>query len=294
MKRLTTFALLALAVVATAHAASSPWKREGRVIADVEKHNLDIVSLGGTKLRAYFMTRNGIGSLSSANSGRSWQVEPGVRVRGSHPATVSLPDGKIRLYYTTGPELRSALSDDGLAFAEEPGVRLRAGGAQDRAGIAHPQVVKLPGGGLRLYYDGEGPRRANGPSFGHAILSAQSKDGLTWRKEPGVRLKPGSEFGMVWSPFVDRAGGVWRLRFSAEASSQERSGMYAATSRDGLFFRVQPGPELGIDPGARGKPPTVGGPRGVPQDVFAVRVAGGTRLFFWQAGEGTFSAFRPR
>lgn len=303
MKRLTAFLLVVLAAAATAHAATSPWKREGRVVADVGKHNLDIVSLGGTKLRAYFMQGGSIGSLRSANGGRSWTVEPGVRVRGSHPAAVALAGGAVRLYFTTGREVRSAISEDGLAFEEEPGIRLAAGGKNDPASIAHPHVVALPGGGYRMYYDGERAPRPNGPSFGHAILSAVSKNGLAWRKEPGIRVRPhmpGLEFaGMTWSPFAERAGGVWKLYFSVESASPTPArafaehGLYVATSRDGLSFRLRPGAELGTDPRAKGKQPTRSGQPGVPQDAFAVRVPGGKRLFFWQAGEGVFSAFRP-
>ena len=61
-----------------------------------------------------------------------WTKEPGVRLEGAglvDPEAVLAPDGRVRLMYTSGTDLRvhSAISSDGKAFTPEQGTRANGG-----------------------------------------------------------------------------------------------------------------------------------------------------------------------
>lgn len=280
------------------------WTREGITVSDVWAHNIDLLRFGGGKLRAYYMKGGQILSMTSTDD-RTFATDAGVRMDAAgHPTVVRLPDGRVRLYYVStdaadGGVVRSAISDDGLAFSKEKGTRLRPGanGQPDDSGIIHMDVLALPGGGFRMYYDAVG-------SIGEApdwrgIRSAHSADGLGFRKDPGFRVKAGNDpipfADMVWSPFAERKKGTTKLFFSLETDRRpaKRAGVYVATSQDGLAFSVKADhPVLDLDP-AVGTDPGYGegGMLGLPQDPAIVDVDGGRRLFYWQAEEGTFSAF---
>lgn len=276
------------------------WTREGIVFSDVSVHNLDVVSLGSGQFRAYFMNAGQIKSAFSADEGDTFAVEDGFRVDGQHPALVDLGGGNLRMYYVSNDPadegaILSATSTDGLTWTPEDGVRLRHGRprALDSDGLIHLNVVSLPGGGYRMYYDAVGPGDVNW----RGIVSATSADGLTWTKDDGVRIKAGRdpiEFaGMVWSPFAETYAGGYKLYFCVETDpdiAKRRAGIYVATSSDGLKFTVR-GRVLGMDPDVTRYRQVEGGMRGMPQDPFVIPVTGGKRLFYWQARDGTFSAF---
>lgn len=88
---------------------------------------------------------------------------------------VRLADGRTRLYVPTGDmgaaDITSFISQDGLRFTQEPGVRLQ------RAGF--PSVLRLKDGTWRMYYTSQ-------DAIGE-VRSAVSKDGLSWSTEAGVR-----------------------------------------------------------------------------------------------------------
>src|SRR5580704_12443383 len=128
-----------------------------------------------------------------------WQKEPGVRLQGSRaldssklqaPGVVALPSGGFRLFYTAvGPAkpfpncqgyILSAISDDGLAFRPEPGIRIAP-----RPEIPHmslrviaPAVARSADGRWRMYFEARGP--ATLPTV---IRSAISSDMLDWEVE---------------------------------------------------------------------------------------------------------------
>jgi len=302
--------LLAAAIVPAASGAvgAAPpelgtWTREPVVLSDVAVNNPDIVALGGGQFRMYFMRSGQIESAFSADEGDNFGVEVGIRVDGQHPALVVLPDGRLRMYFVSNDvaddgAIRSALSDDGLTFVQEPGIRLRPGdkGTIDSRGVIHLCVVKLKGGGYRMYYDAVGPSQGGSPNW-RGIVSATSEDGLRFRKDDGVRIKAGRDpigfANMVWSPFVERYPRGYKLYFSVETDldvAKARAGIYLATSDDGLGFRVRDR-ILGIDPAVTAPTYVDGGMQGLPQDAFVIDVTGGRRIFYWQAQEGTFSAF---
>ena len=148
---------------------------------------------------------------------------------GAHPTVVSLPGGKLRMYYATAADLpyfpsqmRSAVSKDGFTWFLENGIRLRD------VGFGVMEVVALPDGSWRLYYN---DRRPDGTS---RILSARSTKGLTFHPERGIRLL---------SPYADpavvpRAGGGWLMAVSTiEHGKQQRISL--AESKDGLDWTIE-------------------------------------------------------
>lgn len=101
---------------------------------------------------------------------------------------VELPDGRLRMYYSPEPEvpdfeaqIYSAVSSDGITWTQEEGLRMK--------GATFPSVIRLPDGTWRMYFQGA----VLGSPPAAAILSAVSKDGLTWTQEAGVRIKRGEE-----------------------------------------------------------------------------------------------------
>lgn len=134
--------------------------------------------------------------------GMNWSVEEGVRLRhesepqggagGMDDPFVVEIDGGLRMYYVAfdgvNTRILSALSSDGLRWRLESGVRVDIGpaGSADQLGASHFYIIGLPDGRLQMYYSG-----GSKEPFGDSILSAVSVDGLTWAKEPGVRLDLG-------------------------------------------------------------------------------------------------------
>ena len=126
-------------------------------------------------------------------------------------------------------------------WVKEPGIRLDFGGdPAGTTGFHTPYVFRLPDGTLRMYYDafGSSPRQ---------MKSAVSVDGITWAKEPGIRLIASqvgtNSFG---HPHVLEASpGLFRMYFEAFGNR-----VMSATSADGLTWTVEPGIRLtnALDP----------------------------------------------
>jgi hypothetical protein len=84
----------------------------------------------------------------------TWTMDPGVRVgpgatlsgSAAHPAAITNSNGSVTVYFFRNADLRlyAATSADGVAFTSEVAVFSDA---------ADPDVVALPGGGLRMYYN---------------------------------------------------------------------------------------------------------------------------------------------
>jgi hypothetical protein len=165
---------------------------------------------------------------------------------GAHPAVISLPGGKLRMYYATPSDLpyfpsqvRSAVSKDGYLWFLENGIRLRD------VGFGVMEVVALPDGSWRLYYN---DRRPNGES---RIVSARSTRGLTFHPEAGVRLP---------QPYADPAvvplrGKGW-LMAVATIEKGKRQRVFLAESHDGLSWKLDPKP-LVAEAGASDFDPTL-------------------------------------
>ncbi len=188
----------------------------------------------------------------------AWRKEPGVRVTGSRgldrckvqaPGVVALPGGGYRLFYTAvGPAkpfadcqgyVLSAVSQDGLAFEPEPGIRVAPDPGRPELSLrALAPSVKPIAGGWRMYFEGRGP--ADRPTV---IASAVSDDLLRWRVEPGVRVAGPERCGAPrFLPLGGPAGGAGRLYHFRAGGPPPWNEVRSAVTDDGLSFT----PEAGV------------------------------------------------
>ncbi len=185
-----------------------------------------------------------------------WTLEQGVRLSAAQggagnfrvvsPEVVPLSDGSgcWRMYYECSPgpqamasSLRSALSEDGLRWTIEPGVRMGGDGSYNS-----PRLIFLADGRCRLYC---GDR-------GRGIVSALSEDGgFTFALEPGLRIPQESPYEAltVFAPEVlPLAAGGYRMYY-AGYSAANRAYVLGAGSEDGLNWQKEAEPV--IAPGGR-------------------------------------------
>jgi len=202
------------------------------------------------------------------DAGTAWRKDPWIAIdldtpldsrKILTPNVIRLPSGGYRMYYTglsfgaasaykdSEGYILSAVSDDGAAWRKEPGIRLNAHPRQATRRVLCPDVVPLPNGGFRMYFEARVPDQ---PS---RILSAVSKDGLRWEPEPGVRFGDGKwSYGSprciyIRPPSGAPASTVWCRLYFHHYSWPMRSGLDAqnhivsAVSPDGLDFAPEPG-----------------------------------------------------
>ena len=201
--------------------------------------------------------------MTTHKTARRWRREPGARLAGSRPldsgklqapCAVHVPAGGFRLYYTAvGPArpfsacqgyILSAISDDGLIFRTEPGIRLAPQPELPHCSlrVLAPSVTQYGADTWRLYFESRG--RADRPTV---ICSAVSADMLHWELEDGIRWQ--SPGGMGGPRFLRLPRGRGRLychsteygpggRVSGEPLAQ---GVVSAITNDGLYFDSEPG-----------------------------------------------------
>jgi hypothetical protein len=182
-----------------------------------------------------------------------WQKEPGTRVAPSRdlddgkvqaPCIVRRPDGGVRLFYTgigSGKPfpncqgyILSAVSDDGVTFEKEPGIRL-----MPQPDVLHmslrvlaPSIVKVANG-WRMYFESRGPA-----AVPCVICSAFSSDQLNWEHEDGVRLQAWEDLGGPRYMALPDGGG--RLYCCGSLTDADDGGVVSATTIDGLDFEIEP------------------------------------------------------
>jgi hypothetical protein len=157
----------------------------------------------------------------SADEGRTWTQPAVVRLNGLpegmrfpfDPTLVPQPDGRVRLYFTSlkgrrleedRPAIYSAISDDGLNFVFEPGLRF---GIKNRPVI--DCAVTLHVGVFHLFAPDNGagndpgaPRLEPGERSRDRVgYHATSLDGLEFTRQPDVRLKDSVD---GWAPRFPR------------------------------------------------------------------------------------------
>ena len=144
----------------------------------------------------------------SSDEGRSWTpaqpivvdgMEPGL-ARPFDPTLVPLPDGRVRLYFTSSrsadfrrgePAIHSAISSDGVRYAFEPGARFAVPGriVIDCAVALHEGLFHLvvpDNGDTQAFHAAE---RGGGPPPGEGrAYYATSRDGLSFSREADLVL----------------------------------------------------------------------------------------------------------
>ena len=195
-----------------------------------------------------------------------WRRDPGPRLQGSRPLDASklqapcivpLPQGGYRLFYNgVGPAkpfptcqgyILSAVSQDGLVFETEPGIRVapQPGLPYMTLRVIAASVAALADGRWRMYFESRGP--ADRPTV---ICSAISSDMLHWEHELGVRLQG---FGGVGgSRYLSLPDGRGRLYcFCSEfgpggpgSGPRLSHSVVSAITSDGLNFEFEPGYRL--------------------------------------------------
>ena len=156
------------------------------------------------RFRMYYECCNGPqsqqNSIRSAVSqdGLVWSPERKVRfsspgVNLNAPRVIHLHDGRFRLYcQESGKGIVSAVSEDGLTFHRETGIRIAPDTPHDRLVVFAPEIVQIAGAGYRMYFAGYSSRKRA------QILTAISEDGLAWKKEKEPVVAPdGTGFDAV-------------------------------------------------------------------------------------------------
>jgi hypothetical protein len=193
----------------------------------------------------------------SSDEGRTWSDAQVIQLAGLpdgmrfpfDPTLVPLPDGRVRLYFTSirplrfnedQPAIYSAVSTNGVEYTFEPGMRF---GVESRPVIDCAVVLRegefqlfAPDNGLGVRQPGERAREG-------VAYHATSRDGLSFTRQADVRL----DAGLRWLGNAQSDGSV--LRFFGTGGSR---GVWTATSTNGLLWKVEEEfPSVpGADPGA--------------------------------------------
>ena len=292
----------------------NPWVIEGNVVTQNNYNNAVVIKLDDGTYRMYLHDSDKM--LSAASSDGKKFGEFTELFQGEMPTIIKLDDGRWRMYYFVNAgqnapqpqmqpqqpqpmpnggdmpapkhELVSAVSSDGVQWTREDGVRLTSTpGSYDAGTMIHPSVIRLNDGTYKLYYDGEVP---DTHSYAlvikfRKILSASSKDGLIWTKDPGYRIDETPVHSWeAYSPKAMYKDGKVIIHFTTP------NGIYVATSTDTLNFKVSDNPVF--SPGRVPMPDGNNGVTGSYQDAFVLPVEGGNRIYFWISGKGIYSAFQ--
>lgn len=194
-------------IILSAYSADGfSWQKEAgvRVANDAvmtQKRALcpDVILLPDGRWRMYFeaLPATGSGVIASAISanGLDFELEPGARfattnVHHGAPRCLPLPDGRWRLYFHAYPQpmksgleagnhIVSAISENGLDFKLEPGVRIAQTDERwECYAVYAPEIIRLPDQTLRMYFGAWNNDRNRG-----RIFAAHSLDGLHWQKD---------------------------------------------------------------------------------------------------------------
>ena len=212
----------------------------------------DVIPLADGRYRMYYegKTEQEDGQVKAAivssvsDDGLVWEREPGLRLAGESVSYLSprclhldpaadRGGSRFRLYASAYPypdvslpsacsnrNIVSAVSEDGLVFKLEPGVRISQDRPFESYAVYAPEVLRLGEGGFRMYYAGwkAAPEVFRGSKYHGRIFSAFSKDGLEWVKDWGICLDNGG----VWDAakasepcVIDLADGRFRMFYEA-------------------------------------------------------------------------------
>jgi hypothetical protein len=190
------------------------------------------VRLADGRVRLYaWVSPGGIRSAVSTDaSGTSFVAEPGLRITwapGGQTRAYVLDDGRVRLFYLDGGNIKSAVSSDGLTFVDE-GVRISSAAAGFEPGGL--SVVKV-GAGYRGYFS---VLERPGVREERIARTATSPDMLTWTVGPYVAGSSGSIKDGASHPFAVSDGTTIALYYNGDRGSFY--GALRSTSTDGVTF----------------------------------------------------------
>ncbi len=117
---------------------------------------------------------------------------------------------------------------------KKEGERLAPGGLYDKTKVVAPDLITLPNGIIRMFYVGISCDPAE--RKGYRILSADSKDGLIFKKRPRSILNDALTDNKQYSPCVRQVNGIYKMYFS-----NYEGGKYiirSASSEDCLHFKL--------------------------------------------------------
>jgi hypothetical protein len=146
-------------------------------------------------------------------------------------------------------------------WRREDGPRIQGSRPLDSSKLQAPCIVRIPGGGYRLFYTAVGPAKPYPVCQGY-VLSAVSADGIDFEVEPGIRLAPHPDLPKlsrrIIAPTVKQCeDGTWRMYFEARGPAAEPTVIRSAVSTDMVNWEHEEGIRLqGFD--------GLGGPRYLP------------------------------
>lgn len=218
----------------------------GQPVADVTSV---LLADGRVRLYVFAQGRGIVSAVSLTPEGTTFVTEPGERLPDGSgmPRAVVLADSRVRLFYTSAGGIKSAISEDGVTFTNEPGFRVTAAAAgfgatgpgQLEGATSGATIMALPDGRFRMYFS-DLPRPGDPPG-GHVVKSAVSDDQVTWTIESGIRLGAGASSltDSAEHPFaLSNPDGSMTLYYGkfGESGSMKPEGVYQSTSLDGLTF----------------------------------------------------------
>lgn len=187
---------------------------EGTLLAD-KASVPDVIRTSDGTLWAYWVdfthmtgpNMEQIGIARSLDNGQSWERLSNASFTGLgnivpvDPDVIQLADGRVRMYFydiavrQLEHPIYSAISEDGIHFELEDGVRLVMDNIYD------PDVIVFPDGSYRMYVNNMD------------IRSASSTDGLNFTPDEGVRVENGAVPGSIVMPdgsirMYNCAGGI--------------------------------------------------------------------------------------
>lgn len=206
----------------------------------------------------------------SSDKGRTWTAAMPIVVEGMEsglarpfdPTLVPLPDGRVRLYFTSNrspdfrrsiPAIYSAISTNGINYVFEPGVRFGIEGKVviDCAAVLHDGVFHLfvPDNGNAEDFM-SAPQRQQPPQGGSGY-HATSKDGLKFNRVDDVKIAGNHR----WLGNAQSDGKTITFMGTAERGpgkpGQPRGGIWLGTSTDGSRWELAKILNVqGADPGA--------------------------------------------
>lgn len=173
-----------------------------------------------------------------------WKKDEGIRISdGGVPYVYKLKDGRFRLYYCGAGGILSAISQDGLNFEKEPGLRISPanGTGNPESIVCDPTLIELSDGKIRMYYKGANGFGGPGEAI-HKIFSAISSDGLNFQKE-GLRIDSEKTGDIGWASVpeaIKLTDGKIRIYY-VSGDPEAEGGIMSAISKDGLNFEKEKG-----------------------------------------------------